>query len=495
MKADATRAIITHEEMFQPISNGYSAMTKFCHRLNPGNISIFPWLSRIAQNYEKYRFRNLSFEYSPSCPTTTRGVLVMGIDYDPDDDHQDINDATEFRTSLLSHPESVQTNVWNRCRLSIPAGKLAEIGERYVYTDGDSPYGDLRLRDAGWLLMAIIGSGSESWTGDVLVKYTVELLSPQMVDSTTSLPEEQFLVVGQESVYGAPPRGIDPDNYPCAILPTVDGVPTATVSGDANARFSFVDIASVVPSLRWPGRGLQIKDQLSAVPAFLATDSFVGEVTLTNTISVPNGNQEIGYNPVESDPNEFCNQQLRWIVIGWSPEEGSWEWVPENTIELYQEPLRISDGTMNYFPIGQSGADYWVYEIKQVLHLTGDFVKDRVYSIVQDAGQEILHKLFIGSIHLLVNVFIGDTFGIMAARKSLLKGRKRQTCRLKSIHDAVPGLIRTPRPIRSLPKKVRSLPVPVPEKEPPSEKDRRVIGQITREQSLGLTQTSPSKWN
>lgn len=53
--------------------------------INPGNSALFPWLSQIALQFEKYKFNYIKIHYRPVCPTSTSGVVGMCIDYDPAD--------------------------------------------------------------------------------------------------------------------------------------------------------------------------------------------------------------------------------------------------------------------------------------------------------------------------------------------------------------------------------------------------------------------------
>jgi len=48
---------------------------------NPGIAVSFPWLSGLAQNYSKFRWRFLRFFYSSSCPTSTTGKVFIYVDY------------------------------------------------------------------------------------------------------------------------------------------------------------------------------------------------------------------------------------------------------------------------------------------------------------------------------------------------------------------------------------------------------------------------------
>jgi hypothetical protein len=52
---------------------------------NPGLSASFPWLSGIAQNYQKFRFLQLRWFYSSTCSTATPGRVFIQASYDFED--------------------------------------------------------------------------------------------------------------------------------------------------------------------------------------------------------------------------------------------------------------------------------------------------------------------------------------------------------------------------------------------------------------------------
>jgi hypothetical protein len=49
---------------------------------NPGVPQSYPWLSGIAKQYSKFRWRALRYIYVPSCSTTTAGSVFFLVNYD-----------------------------------------------------------------------------------------------------------------------------------------------------------------------------------------------------------------------------------------------------------------------------------------------------------------------------------------------------------------------------------------------------------------------------
>lgn len=55
---------ISHREYVGDVVSGPSnSFTYKTYSLNPGNSSLFPWLSVISENFESYKFHGLVFEF------------------------------------------------------------------------------------------------------------------------------------------------------------------------------------------------------------------------------------------------------------------------------------------------------------------------------------------------------------------------------------------------------------------------------------------------
>lgn len=68
---------------------------------------VGPWLTGVASNWSKFRWRKLRWIYLPVCPTTTLGSVHMGLQYDN-------VDATPTSVTQMSALQSYTTGpVWN----------------------------------------------------------------------------------------------------------------------------------------------------------------------------------------------------------------------------------------------------------------------------------------------------------------------------------------------------------------------------------------------
>lgn len=166
-KSVSGKTIVSHTE-FVSTAGGSSAgfLTSFGYRANPTNFSLFPWLSTIAGNFDKYRFTSLSFEYVPLQPTTQAGRVGLIFDFDSQDA------LPTLRADCYSYAHSVEGPVWDRLTLKVKTDSTVR------FTEFGSTL-DLKLIDLGQLIVFSDAVGSTITLGDVLVHYTVELIEPQ----------------------------------------------------------------------------------------------------------------------------------------------------------------------------------------------------------------------------------------------------------------------------------------------------------------------------
>jgi len=173
--------------------------------LNPGNATLFPWLSGMAPLFEKYRFDRLSFDILPSAPTSVGGRLYAALDYDWDD-----TPATTA-TELMSNLGAVEGSLWDALTLRVDTAHLNQVTNvRYVADvtrQGDSQ----RLVYGGYLMIA--ASLSEgTYTFDLWVDYEVSLFNP-------ALPTQMGYALSSSTSVVVPVGGT-------AFVPNIPVVPT-----------------------------------------------------------------------------------------------------------------------------------------------------------------------------------------------------------------------------------------------------------------------------
>lgn len=139
--------------------------------INPGNTLLFPWLSKIAGGFEKFRFERLTFELVPHNPTTAAGAVFMAVDYDYDDA------VPTDPADLMINRGAVAGDVWTPKELKVDVPRMNEgLPWRFVESSGRSNSGS-RLSYGGYAMVAIQGCAA-AVTFDLYVAYSVRFSLP-----------------------------------------------------------------------------------------------------------------------------------------------------------------------------------------------------------------------------------------------------------------------------------------------------------------------------
>jgi hypothetical protein len=148
--------------------------------INPGQAGTFPWLSRVAANYESYLFHKLKFVYATEAPSTLAGTAMLTVDYDATDAPP--GDKVQF----MSYRSSVRSAVWTNCVHVSLAEDLKKSKTYYVRNGVQPPETDLKTMDVGNLFYATQGVGLEQFAvGELYVEYEVKLMTPVYENSSS----------------------------------------------------------------------------------------------------------------------------------------------------------------------------------------------------------------------------------------------------------------------------------------------------------------------
>lgn len=177
---------VSHRELIQTVTWD-SSNTNVVLRINPRNGLLFPWLSQIARAFDMYRIVNLSFEYVPSCPSTTAGQITMAIDYDV----KDANTSTTSET-LQSYAGAVTSQVYIPCTCYYDEDRTVLKNHKYFCNSGTVTD---RLNDVGnFVLKLNVAATTANGTkfGSVFARYDVDFSDPEI--TATSLTDAMILV-------------------------------------------------------------------------------------------------------------------------------------------------------------------------------------------------------------------------------------------------------------------------------------------------------------
>jgi len=153
-------------------------------RVNPGLPTSFPWLSRLAINFEKYRFHKLVFSFQTESPSTYSGTVMLAASYD-------VHDSIPVsKQEILGQSSSSRSPPWAPNSFAMD---LVRMGNQLrLIRSGLVPVGaDSTLYDAGSFQFASQGvadggTGITTSIGELWVEYDVELAIP----ATPSAQEE-----------------------------------------------------------------------------------------------------------------------------------------------------------------------------------------------------------------------------------------------------------------------------------------------------------------
>jgi len=214
MVMNGPNAVCKNYELISSFQTGNAAFQESSVNLNPGITSVFPWLSSIARNYNKFRFLRLRFFFSGSCPTSTAGKVWIRLSYDP------LDAAPTTLAEVMQSENSCSGPAWFGGTVSNEKAFDRNLAaDANIYVDADCsrfslPWYVIRNTDAATRLaltgaptggigtLALSGStidntsvpcrlsyGNNSVTtstipGELYVAYEVELIEPVASSST-----------------------------------------------------------------------------------------------------------------------------------------------------------------------------------------------------------------------------------------------------------------------------------------------------------------------
>lgn len=167
---------ITHREFVQNVNSTINFTTSLEQEVNPGNATLFPWLSSQAASYERYHFNFLRLKYIGRSPTTMGGSVLLIPIYDPKVQPPATEAlATTFR-GVVEFPPYSPMKVLD-FDLSMSGG--TKYVKKYLQA------GDIRTSDLGKFVLSTVGGANttDGW-GKLWVEYSVTLLSPITVPTT-----------------------------------------------------------------------------------------------------------------------------------------------------------------------------------------------------------------------------------------------------------------------------------------------------------------------
>lgn len=171
---------IRHREFVQDITSTVNfAVTKLA--VNPGQTSTFPWLSRLAANYEQFRIHGVVFEFKSTSATaigstnTALGSVIMVTDHDA------LDPSFTTKRQMEAYEFSVAGSPADNILHPVECNPHRNVMEDQFVRSGAIPAGgDLRFYDLGNFYIATVGMQAVSVIGELWVSYDVELIRPKI---------------------------------------------------------------------------------------------------------------------------------------------------------------------------------------------------------------------------------------------------------------------------------------------------------------------------
>jgi hypothetical protein len=273
---------VVHREYIRDIT-GTAAFFNTASVLNPGQVSVFPWLSRMARNFESYRFDKLHFLYETESATSEAGSVIMAIDYDASDSN------ASSKQMMMAYRGSVRTAPWSACKHISMKEDLSKLKSHFIRT-GNLPAGvDVKLYDIGTLQVATSGTSTNT-LGELYVEYDVTLMTPQF-DQEIQAVGGSFAAGG--TISAANPMGSVPVSDPQNVGVTLNSGSQLQFQqlGTYSISWSFVGtVITVAPATLTLGTGVtQIGATRSvidggALNAMIVVDVLVSDVNSPNNV-------------------------------------------------------------------------------------------------------------------------------------------------------------------------------------------------------------------
>lgn len=172
--AGQSRSLRIHqmERIANVTSNGTTAggFKADSYAINPANSTTFPWLSSIANLFDKYKFHKLRFFFINNSPTSIAGNVTMAVDFDT------LDSAPANGVAMSNLAKFTSFAPWKSEELVIPVARPSN--NAWLYTASTIPTGaDAKTYNLGNFIVSTEGLSTTSYlTGYLCVEYDVELL-------------------------------------------------------------------------------------------------------------------------------------------------------------------------------------------------------------------------------------------------------------------------------------------------------------------------------
>lgn len=174
-RGDAKRmesTVVKHIEYLEDIrTDSKGEVSNFAYSINAALVESFPWLGAIGGNFQRYKFTQLLWRYTPACPTTTPGNIVAATV--PDTHDPLLSGYVKFMGAQGSSQVNVYQPMVHNSLAVRECGRMGLCRSGPVSSNADS-----NLYDAGVFQIMVEGCPPNTLIGRLSVSYAVTLYTP-----------------------------------------------------------------------------------------------------------------------------------------------------------------------------------------------------------------------------------------------------------------------------------------------------------------------------
>lgn len=218
--------IVRHKEFLTDVPSSIN-FTSTVFALNPGMDDSFPWLSRVAQNFEEWLPRGILVEYRTTSSDTllaanpALGSVIIATQYNSaNPDFVNKQQMENYEGAISCKPSVSMIH-------QVETKKSQNVqGEYYVRVEAPPANTDIRMYDLGKVQVATVGSQANfNIIGEIWISYEVELRKPKI--PADPIVDAAHFVLPAATVTGETPAIIAGTNAPSgqATVPAGSGGP------------------------------------------------------------------------------------------------------------------------------------------------------------------------------------------------------------------------------------------------------------------------------
>jgi len=188
---------VRHREFISDVSGSIAFTNQQTLNLNPGLSATFPWLNRIAEQFEEYAIVGLVFQFKStsaasitSGTNTAMGTVMMATQYNVN------SPAFTDKVHLENYEFSTSCKPYENALHPVECDPSQNVSrELYVRNDSLVTTGqDLRLYDMGLFQLSTVGFQSANIIGELWASYDIELYKPRIAVASSRSIDEHFVI-------------------------------------------------------------------------------------------------------------------------------------------------------------------------------------------------------------------------------------------------------------------------------------------------------------